>query len=121
MKDPYYYRNKIHATFQTDQRNRIISGIYQSGTHKVVPIDSCLLHDQRADKIIVSIRELLKSFKMRPYNEDTHQGLLRHVLIRTGFESGQIMVVLVLGTHVFPSRKNFVKAYLKNTRELRPL
>lgn len=118
MKDPYYYRNKIHATFQTDRHNRIISGIYQSGTHKVVPIDSCLLHDQRADKIIVSIRELLKSFKMRPYNEDTRQGLLRHVLIRTGFESGQIMVVLVLGTHVFPSRKNFVKALLEKHPEI---
>lgn len=118
MDDPYYYRNKIHATFQSDRRGKIISGIYQAGTHNVVPVDSCLLHDQRADKIIVSIREMLRSFKMRPYDEDTKRGLLRHVLIRTGFKSNQIMVVLVLGSQVFPSRKNFVKALIKKHPEI---
>ena len=118
MDDPYYYRNKIHATFQSDRRGKIISGIYQAGTHNVVPVDSCLLHDQRADKIIVSIRQMLRSFKMRPYDEDTKSGLLRHVLIRTGFKSNQIMVVLVLGSQVFPSRKNFVKALIKKHPEI---
>lgn len=118
MDDPYYYRNKIHASFQMDRRGKIISGIYQAGTHDVVPTDSCLLHDQRADRIVVSIRELLKKFKMRPYNEDTKQGLLRHVLIRTGFKSNQIMVVLVLGTQTFPSRKNFVKKLIEKHPEI---
>lgn len=118
MDYPYYYRNKIHATFDTDRSGHAISGIYQAGTHKVVSVDSCLLHDQRADKIIVSIRGMLRSFKIRTYNEDTKQGLLRHVLIRTGHKSGQIMVVLVLGSHVFPSRKNFIKALMKKHPEI---
>ncbi|MCZ0702965.1 23S rRNA (uracil1939-C5)-methyltransferase [Natronobacillus azotifigens] len=118
MDYPYYYRNKIHATFDTDRKGKAISGIYQAGTHKVVSVDSCLLHDQRADNIIVSIREMLRSFKIRTYNEDTRNGLLRHVLIRTGYNSKQIMVVLVLASHVFPSRKNFIKALMKKHPEI---
>ena len=113
MKNPYHYRNKVHAVFGEDRRHNIISGIYEEGTHRIVPVDSCLLEDKRADEIIVSIRGMLKSFKIRPYNEDTGYGLFRHVLIRTGHATGQIMVVLVLASPILPSKNNFVKALLK--------
>ena len=113
MKNPTHYRNKVHAVFGEDRKHNIISGIYEEGTHKIVPVDSCLIENEKADAIIVSIRELLKSFKIRPYNEDTGYGLLRHVLIRTGHATGQIMVVLVLGSPIMPSKNNFVKALLK--------
>ncbi len=113
MENPTHYRNKVHAVFGEDRKHNIISGIYEEGTHRIVPVDSCLIENVKADAIIVSIRELLKSFKIRPYNEDTGYGLLRHVLIRTGHATGQIMVVLVLGSPIMPSKNNFVKALLK--------
>lgn len=113
MENPYYYRNKVHAVFDTDKKGNAISGVYEAGTHKVVPIDSCLIEDQRADNIIVTITGMLKSFKIKTYNEDTGIGLLRHVLIRTGHKSGEVMVVLVLASHIFPSKNNFIKALLK--------
>jgi len=113
MEKPTHYRNKVHAVFGEDRKHNIISGIYEEGTHKIVPVDSCLIENEKADAIIVSIRELLKSFKIRPYNEDTGYGLLRHVLIRTGHVTGQIMVVLVLASPIMPSKNNFVKALLK--------
>ncbi len=113
MEQPTHYRNKVHAVFGEDRKHNIISGIYEEGTHKIVPVDSCLIENEKADAIIVSIRELMKSFKIRPYNEDTGYGLLRHVLIRTGAVSGQIMVVLVLASPIMPSKNNFVKALLK--------
>lgn len=113
MEQPTHYRNKVHAVFGEDRKHNIISGIYEEGTHKIVPVDSCLIENEKADAIIVSIRELLKSFKIRPYNEDTGYGLLRHVLIRTGQATGQIMVVLVLASPIMPSKNNFVKALLK--------
>lgn len=89
MKDPYHYRNKVHAVFDRDRRGNAISGVYQKGTHKVVPVDSCMIEDQKADEIIVTIRGLLKSFKIKTYDEDTQYGLLRHVLIRHGFSTGR--------------------------------
>lgn len=113
MDDPFHYRNKVHAVFGHKKDGTVISGIYQEGTHFIVPVDECLIEDQRADAIIRDIRGLLKSFKIKTYNEDTGYGLFRHVLIRTGYHSGQIMVVLVLGSPILPSKNNFVKALRK--------
>ena len=113
MKDPYHYRNKVHAVFARKKDGTIISGVYEEGTHRVVPVEACQIEDEKADAIINDIRGLLKSFKIKTYNEDTGYGLLRHVLIRRGFTTGEIMVVLVLGSPVMPSKNNFVKALRK--------
>ena len=109
MERPYYYRNKVHAVF-THTKQGIISGVYEEGSHRVVAIDECKIEDQIADTIIRTIRELLKSFKIKTYDEDTGYGILRHVLIRRGFTSGQVLVVLVTGSPVFPSKNHFIKA-----------
>lgn len=118
MENPYHYRNKVQAAFYTDRRGKIISGVYQSGTHHVVGVDSCQTEDVIADKIIVAVRKLLPSFKMTTYNEDTGKGFLRHILVKRGFATNQIMLVLVTGTPVFPSKNNFVKAVLKQFPEI---
>ncbi len=113
MDNPYHYRNKVQSAFYTDRKGKIISGVYQSGTHHVVGIDSCQTEDETADKIIVAVRKLLPSFKLSTYNEDTGKGFLRHILVKRGFATGQVMLVLITGTPVFPSKNNFVKAILK--------
>ncbi|HIV24613.1 MAG TPA: 23S rRNA (uracil(1939)-C(5))-methyltransferase RlmD [Candidatus Scatomonas pullistercoris] len=113
MENPYHYRNKIHAAFGRLRDGRIISGIYQEGTHKIVPVDDCLIEDETADAIIRDIRGLLPSFKIQIYNEDSGRGLLRHVLIRRGFATGQVLVALVLASPILPSKNNFVRALRK--------
>lgn len=118
MENPYHYRNKVQAAFYTNKSGKIISGVYQSGTHHVVSIDSCQTEDVVADKIIVAVRKLMPSFKMTTYNEDTSKGFLRHILVKRGFATNQIMLVLVTGTPVFPSKNNFVKAILKQFPEI---
>lgn len=117
-KEAYYYRNKVHAVFGEDRRHNIISGIYEENTHHIVPVDSCLLENEKADAIIVTVRNMMKSFRLRPYNEDSGYGLVRHVLVRTGFHSGEIMVVLVLTSPILPSKNNFIKALLKEHPEI---
>ena len=118
MEDPFHYRNKTHAVLAGDRRGNIISGVYRAGTHDVVPVEHCLIENEKADEIIGTIRKLMKSFRIAPYNEDTRQGFLRHILIRTGHVSGQILVVLVAASPVFPSKNNFVKALLKAHPEI---
>jgi len=113
MEKPEHYRNKVHAVFGEDRKHNVISGIYEEKSHRIVPVDSCLIENRKADEIIVSVRGMLRSFKIRPYNEDTGYGLLRHVLVRTAQATGEIMVVLVLSSPVLPSKNNFVKALLK--------
>ncbi len=118
MKEPFYYRNKVHAVFDRDRRGNIISGTYEANSHRVVPIEECLIEDKKCQEIIRTIRGMLKSFKIKTYDEDTGYGLLRHVLVRRGAKSGEIMVVLVLGSPIFPSKNNFVKALRKEHPEI---
>ena len=118
MKEPYNYRNKVHAVLASSRNRQIISGIYQENTHKVVPIDSCMIEDSLADEIILTIRDLMKSFKMKPYDEDMQQGFLRHILIKRGFKTNQVMVVLVASSAVFPDKNNFIKELLKKHPEI---
>ena len=118
MERPEHYRCKVHAAFGEDRRHNVISGIYEEKSHRIVPVNQCLIENEKADAIIVSIRGLLRSFKIRPYNEDTGYGLLRHVLVRTGYATGQILVVLVLSSPILPSKNNFVKALLKQHPEI---
>lgn len=113
MEHPYHYRNKVHAVFDIAKGGAIISGVYKAGTHDVVSIDECRIEDEISDAIIRDIRGLLRSFKIKTYDEDTGYGLLRHVLVRRGFHSGEVMVVLVLGSPILPSKNNFVKALRK--------
>ena len=113
MDDPFYYRNKVHAVFDRDRKGNIICGTYEAKTHKVVPVEECMIEDKISQEIIRTIRDMLKSFKIKTYDEDTGYGLLRHVLVRRGFSTGEIMVVLVVGSPVFPSKNNFVKALRK--------
>ncbi|MDD2376015.1 MAG: 23S rRNA (uracil(1939)-C(5))-methyltransferase RlmD [Clostridia bacterium] len=118
MEKPYNYRNKVHSTFAFNKKKKIISGFYEESTHNVISIDKCMIQDSRADNIISSIREMLKSFKIRPYDEDTNTGLIRHILIKVGFDSKQIMIVLVVSTPIFPGKNNFIKVLLQKHPEI---
>ena len=118
MEHPYHYRNKVQAAFALDRRKQIVSGVYQASTHRVVPVESCMIEDETADRIIGTIRKLMKDFKMEPYNEDTGRGLVRHVLVKRGFVSGQVMVVMVTVSPILPAKNNFVKALRKAHPEI---
>ena len=117
MENSFHYRCKVQAAFGKDKTG-IISGVYQSSTHRIVPIDSCMIEDVKADEIIVTIRKLLKSFKLKPFDETNMSGFLRHVLIRKGYYTGQIMVVLVTGSSAFPSCRSFVNALMGKHPEI---
>ncbi len=118
MDNPYNYRNKVQAAFGITRGGKIISGVYQSKSHRIVCIDECRLEDKKADEIIVTIRNMMKHYRMIPYNEDTGFGFLRHVLVKRGFTSGEIMVVLVTGTPMFPGKNAFIKELLKKHPEI---
>ena len=118
MENPYHYRNKVHAVISREKpkagkKGKIIAGIYEEESHKVVAVEECLLHDEYANEIIRSITDIMTKGKFEPYDEDRQIGNIRHVLIRRGHVSKETMVVIVTGTKIFPGNKNFTKELLK--------
>ena len=107
MYYPYHYRNKVHAVFGRI-KDEVVAGAYEEGTHRIIPIKNCLIEDAQASKIIETVTDLIKSFKIWVYNEDTCRGLMRHILIRKGMSTKQIMVVIVTAGSRFPHKNNFV-------------
>ncbi len=118
MEQPYFYRNKVHAVFGRDRRGNVIAGTYEKNSHRIVAVESCRIEDEKAREIICTIRELSRSFRIKIYDEDTGYGLLRHVLIRVGRQTGQYLVVLVLASPILPDKNNFIKALCKAHPEI---
>lgn len=113
MDEPLHYRNKVHAAFGLGERGRVVSGIYKAGTHKIVNVDKCLINDETADGIILTVRNMLRDFKIQVFDERSGKGWLRHVLVRRGFETGQVMVVLVAVSPIFKLQKPFIRKLLE--------
>lgn len=118
MEDPYHYRHKVQAVFGMDKKKNPISGVYEEKSHRILPVETCLIENEKADAIIGTIRGMLKSFKIKVYDEDSDYGLLRYVLIRKACFTEEIMVVLVTASPVFPSKRNFVEALRKAHPEI---
>ena len=115
-----YYRNKVHAAFGVE-KGEIVAGMYEASSHKIVENPGCLLENQKAAKIIETIKTLAREFKLQIYDERRGTGVLRRVLVRTADGTGEILVVLVVANFVFPGKKNFVKALLKKHPEITSL
>lgn len=96
MEEPYHYRNKAQYPVGEDKDGNIIMGFYAGRTHSIVPCTDCVIGDTVNKEILKIIKQFMTEFKIRPYDEATNKGLVRHVLIRKGFKTGEIMVCLVI-------------------------
>ena len=121
MDEPSRYRNKVHAAFALDGRRRVVCGIYQPGSHAIVPVEDCMIEDAAADAVIRTIRAMLANFKIKVYDERSGTGWLRHVLVRRGFATGELLVVLVAVSPIFPLQKPFVKALTEKHPEIKSI
>lgn len=118
MEYPYNYRNKIQMPIKLLKNGKIASGFYKEKTHDIVPINNCLIENKKADKILNSIKELMRKFRILPYDEDKRKGVIRHILVRTSFRYDEIMVVLVTNIDSFPGRNEFVKSLKRLNPEI---
>ena len=95
MDTPFRYRNKAQYPVGEDKDGNIIMGFYAGHTHSIIPCDDCLLGDENNSVILTAVKQWMKDYRVRAYNENIHKGTLRHILIRTGFHTDEIMVCLV--------------------------
>ena len=91
MENPWHYRNKAISTFTYVKGKQVQSGIYAQGTHWVIPVETCLLHQQALDEAIEAVRKAVREFKYPVYDEDKKTGLVRHILVRHSLSEDQVL------------------------------
>ncbi len=101
MEEPWRYRNKAQFPIGRDRDGRIIAGFYAARSHRIVECRDCLLGVTENRKILDIIIGLMEEQGVEPYDEETHRGLVRHVLIRKGFSTGELMVCVVVNGEAF--------------------
>lgn len=110
MDEPFRYRNKAQYPIGLDRNGNIIAGFYGARSHNVVPIDDCLIGIEENKDILQLVISHMKKYNILPYDETTGRGLVRHVLIRKGFTTGEIMVCIVINGNKLPAIDELAEA-----------
>lgn len=95
MESPYNYRNKGKYVFKTNRTSEVKMGFYEEGTHKVIENNKCAIQNNKINEVAQYIYELIKKYKISIYNEDTRKGFLRHLVIRYGVHTNELMIIFV--------------------------
>lgn len=111
MNDPYYYRNKVQIPFSY-KNEKTICGYYKKKTHDIINYDKCYLAPSYFDDCINFIRNLCNEYKIEGYNENTKQGILRHILLRHNYLD-EIMIVFVTNKDIIPYEEKIIEKIVK--------
>lgn len=118
MDEPFHYRNKVTSPFAPGKRGpnggrQILSGMYAAGTHRIIDTRGCLLENERGQQVVQAVKALMLKFGIAPYDEDRHVGFMRHVVVRIGHESAEVLVTLVTNGEAFPRSGAFCRELVK--------
>ena len=113
MDEPWRYRNKAQFPWGLDKDGKIITGFYAGRTHAIIENGDCLLGIEENREILKIIKNHLERFHIRPYDEASHSGLIRHTLIRKGFHTGELMVCQVINGKSLPHQDELTEQLLK--------
>lgn len=118
MDDPRHFRNKVASPFVAGKRGpnggrEILTGMYAPGTHRVISTEGCVIENEQAQQVVAALVPLMKRYKLAPYDEDSGRGFLRHVVVRMGHTSGEVLVTLVTNGEEFPASRNFCRDLVK--------
>ena len=113
MDTPFCYRNKAQAVFRRERDKNISWGLYKSTTNTIVKTKECRLHTKYSNEIFDTLCRLFKSFKIAPYDPFKGTGFIKSVVVREGFSTNEVMVILNGADTIFPAKKTFVTALLK--------
>ena len=121
MGNPYHYRNKLQYPVGVDKDGKAIMGVFANRTHEIIPVENCLIQEKQANIIAKYIAKLINKYKISVYNEATQKGLMRHVVIKKGFRSCQVMVILVINGDRLPFEKEIAKELQEKYEEIKSI
>ncbi len=109
MEEPYYYRNKAQFPVGKNKAGKLAIGFYAGRTHTIIDTEACCIQTRVNEIIRNLIRKFLETYQISVYDEGSHTGLVRHILTRAGFATGELMVCLVINGENLPHKKEFVE------------
>lgn len=109
MEEPYHYRNKAQFPVGMDRNGTIITGFYASGTHQIIPNTDCALGITENEAVLKCVLSYMKANNISPYDEESGKGLIRHILIRYGFQTKEVMVCLVINGTKIPKSEKLIR------------
>ena len=121
MGNPYHYRNKLQYPIGVDKNGNAIVGVFANRTHEIIPVENCLIQESQANKIAKDLTELINKYKISVYNETTQKGLVRHIVIKTGFRSREVMVIIVINGDKLPFEKEIAKQLQEKYEEIKSI
>ncbi|MDK0796454.1 23S rRNA (uracil(1939)-C(5))-methyltransferase RlmD [Clostridium perfringens] len=116
MENPWRYRNKVQLPIGLIN-GEVKIGFFAPRSHDIIDMESCLIQDEIGDKVVKLTREWIENFNIRPYNVDgeyDEKGIVRHIMIRRGFTTNEVMIVLVTNGEKLPHKEEFVDLMVKN-------
>ena len=113
MDEPYHYRNKAQFPVGKNKEGRIITGFYAGRTHTIIENRDCALGVSQNKEVLDRVIAHMEAYGIEPYNEETGKGLVRHILIRYGFFTGEVMVCLVLNGSSIPQKETLIEHLLE--------
>lgn len=117
MDNPHFYRNKCQAALKME-KNNLVAGFYEEGTHKIINVDKCLIQDQKITEIQQKIQKILIKNHYQAYDEDKKKGIFRHILVKRSNSTNEVLVVLVTAIDNFPGKNNLAKILIKEIKEI---
>ncbi|MBU3142513.1 23S rRNA (uracil(1939)-C(5))-methyltransferase RlmD [Clostridium sp. CF012] len=112
MASPYNYRNKVQLPV-SNKNGAVNIGFYAARSHDIINMETCHIQDKVADIVVKLTRQWMKEHNIQSYNEENHMGSLRHIMIRKGFKTGEVMVVLVTNGKSLPHKEEFIALITK--------
>ena len=108
MDKPYHYRNKVQYPVGLDKTGKPVLGVFANRTHEIIPMDKCLIQNEKSEEIAKFIFDYWQNKNYSIYNETTGKGLLRHIVIKNGIKTNEVMCILVINGEVFPNEIDLV-------------
>lgn len=108
MEHPFSYRNKSQIPVGLDKQGHIKMGFYRQRSHDIIDIDECLIQYDDQDHILNALKRIFSQYGIKPYNEEKHAGLLRHVVIRRGYFTNEVMVIFVINGKKIPYQQDII-------------
>lgn len=121
MDEPYCYRNKLQYPVGVSETGKLIMGVFAKRSHRIIPINFCKIQNEKCQKVAKDCFDFLEKYDIKGYNEETKKGLVRHIIVRIGIKTNEIMLTLVLNDWDLQNESELVEFIVKNNPEVKTI